>query len=448
VHPRSDEIREDNHMLVSFSVSNFRSFAAEETFSLVASKHLGDSHPAHAVPIPDSDEKVLRVGVFYGANGAGKSNLFKALRFVKSFALEPRAGILRDKFRFNEHGDGPSSFDLQFIVADKLYRFGFKLDDQHVTEEWLVRVVGKEERPLYERTTDSEGKVTVEAAGLKGQQKISTLATIGGPPYQSFLATIRATLVNPADIGNELSVILSWFENGLNLVPPGQGLDRVGLLSRDIEFWRFAENFLRGASTGVGSLKITRQPLSEDDVRGLYPDLASRVKELQHEAEFLLPDRHKLVISIDVYGTRTYFRINVEAGHRMNGKADVTLDFADESDGTQRLLDLTPALYASQKRSQLYFFDEIERSLHPKLVWEFFEFFLKAGIHGQLIVTTHESNLLDLDLLRRDEIWFAEKDLEGATHLYSLADLKARDDVEIRKHYLQGRFGAVPFFGN
>ncbi|HKT50165.1 MAG TPA: AAA family ATPase, partial [Candidatus Angelobacter sp.] len=97
----------------------------------------------------------------------------------------------------------------------------------------------------------------------------------------------------------------------------------------------------------------------------------------------------------------------------------------------------------------VYFIDEIDRSLHPILIWKFLEYFLRSCKEGrqQVILTTHESNLLDLALLRRDEIWFAEKDDKGATRLYSLSDFKVRKDLEIRKHYLQGRFGAVPFLG-
>jgi AAA15 family ATPase/GTPase len=127
----------------------------------------------------------------------------------------------------------------------------------------------------------------------------------------------------------------------------------------------------------------------------------------------------------------------------------VSLDLQEESDGTRRLLNLIPALQ-THGGSAVYFIDEIDRSLHPMLVWKFLEFFLKspADGHRQIIVTTHESNLLDLDLLRRDEIWFAEKDQDAATHLYSMVDFKVRKDHEIRKHYLQGRFGAVPFLGN
>jgi hypothetical protein len=150
-----------------------------------------------------------------------------------------------------------------------------------------------------------------------------------------------------------------------------------------------------------------------------------------------------------IKGYRVY-QISVQAAHEHERGKVVRLELAEESDGTRRLLNLISALHRLRTIGGVYIIDEIDRSLHPMLVKEFLEFFLKsrsAGA-GQIIVTTHESNLLDQDLLRRDEIWFAEKDQSAATRLYSLLDFKVRNDLEIRKHYLQGRFGAVPFLGN
>src|SRR3989338_4864944 len=194
-------------MIVSFSVSNFRSFSSEETFSLVASKRLAGSHEEHAVSIPDSEEKVLRTAVLYGANGAGKSNLFKALRYLKSTALRQRkknSGTGREAFRFGGGADESSSFDLQFMTGNRLYRFGFKAEDQKITEEWLVRVTGGKEKPVYERITDKDGKVTIKAPGLKtAGEKLKALVKVGGLQNQSFLSTINANLDTP-DFGKEL----------------------------------------------------------------------------------------------------------------------------------------------------------------------------------------------------------------------------------------------------
>src|SRR5271165_2755471 len=157
-------------MIVSLSVSNFRSFFSEETFSLAASNRLSGTHDDHVIPIPNSDNNVLKIGVLYGANGAGKSNLFKALRYIRAVALgrrEKRRGTAREQFRLAGNTEDPSSFDLQFIADEKLYRFGFKADDLRITEEWLAEVTGGREKTIYERITTSDGQVKVDAPGLK-----------------------------------------------------------------------------------------------------------------------------------------------------------------------------------------------------------------------------------------------------------------------------------------
>lgn len=134
-------------MLVSFAVSNFRSFAATQTFSLIASPRLDSAHEDHALTIPDSDERVLRVGVIYGANGAGKSNLLAALRFVRHIATvqrnQSRTTVVRNPFRLANLHDQPSTFDLQFIAADKLYRYSLRLDDERIIEERLLHNRGQ-----------------------------------------------------------------------------------------------------------------------------------------------------------------------------------------------------------------------------------------------------------------------------------------------------------------
>jgi energy-coupling factor transporter ATP-binding protein EcfA2 len=443
-------------MIVSFSVSNFRSFSTEETLSLVASNRLSGSHDDHAVPIPDSKEKVLRAAVLYGANGAGKSNLLKALRYLKSVALWPRkknSGTGREPFRFDGPPDAPSSLDLQFIAADKLYRFGFKVDDERITQEWLFQVAGNRQKPLYERTTDENGKVTVDADGLKGaSQKVVALATVGGPQNQSFLATVNATL-DAEDFGEELGRVLTWFKRSLNLIGPGQSVVYLApRLDQDSDFLRFAGDFLKSASTGIDHLEIVKKEIFKDEARTLLPDdFATRVLRDLREGEVWVrgQDGSDLLIKGSKGENRVY-QIGVHAAHEYEPGKFVRLELTEESDGTRRLLNLIPALHHLRTAGAVFVIDEIDRSLHPILVKEFLAFFLRScdASPRQLIVATHESNLLDQDLLRRDEVWFAEKDQTAATRLYSLLDFKVRNDLEIRKHYLQGRFGAVPFLGS
>jgi AAA15 family ATPase/GTPase len=446
-------------MIVSFSVANFRSFAAEETFSLVASHRFPGSHEDHAVTIPGSKEQVLHTAVIYGANGAGKSNLFKALKYVEEIALEPRkknSGTGREAFRLGEMPEEVSSFDLQFIVNEKLYRFGFKANDVRITEEWLVQVNGKREKAIYERVTDEKGKVTVEGPGFeKVSTKLAALATVGGPPNQSFLATIQATL-DAEDAGKELRSILKWFQHELRLIEPDQPIAPVGhLATKDSNFLNFAGAFLKLSSIGVENLRAQKIEMSESDLRSLLPErlVIKMLEELATDPNcktliFDAPGDGEIVIERS--DENHFYRITIQAAHQHRDGTEILFDLTDESDGTLRLLNLIPALYHLQSKSGVYFIDEIDRSMHPMLVWKFIEFFLKScvGARRQVIVTTHESNLLDLDLLRRDEIWFPEKDTTGATRIYSLADYKVRKDLEVRKHYLNGRFGAVPFLGD
>jgi AAA15 family ATPase/GTPase len=156
------------------------------------------------------------------------------------------------------------------------------------------------------------------------------------------------------------------------------------------------------------------------------------------------------VIIAEKIGDRLqYSLVQLKAAHRSQDGQAIPFGIEQESDGTKRILDLIPALHSFKQKPLCYFIDEIDRSLHPMLAREFIDFFFRSCQNrpAQLIVTTHESSLLDQDLLRRDEIWFAEKDEQGATKLYSLLDFAPRNDLDLRKNYLQGRFGAIPFLG-
>lgn len=445
-------------MIVSFSVSNFRSFSSEQTISLVASNRLGRDHEDHACTIPSSKEKVLKTAVLYGANGAGKSNLFKALRYLKTVALKPRkknGGMEREKFCFGVGVDEPSVFDLQFIANSKLYRYGVKVDDHRIIEEWLLEIIGSKQKTLYERITDEQGNVRVESGNREFTTgKLRALFTVGGPQNQSFLATIQATLVS-SDYGSELSEVINWFDDNLTFIGPDTSFGSLGhLLASDSDFLTFAGDFLRSASTGVSHLQPQKTEISEEELRNLLPKkfvsklLEDIVEDKDGIAVISLEQGNELLIERSE--ENHFYRISIQAAHEHQLGKVIPLDLGEESDGTRRLLNLLPALHFLQTGNAVFFIDEIDRSMHPILAKQFLEFFLKScqGGRHQIIITTHESNLLDLDMLRRDEIWFAEKDQTGASHLYSLADFNVRTDQDIRKRYLQGRYGAIPFLGD
>ena len=209
----------------------------------------------------------------------------------------------------------------------------------------------------------------------------------------------------------------------------------------------------------LGISQVITQELSVDVVDSLknehnLKELFERVYDVKHEVDFLFP----FVFHLNGQTRRFAFykdgNSNVKVieliAQTPSKNGMIEFEMPELSFGTQRILDLLPVLTTTEKYDYTIIIDEIDRSLHPELSRKFLEIFLQIskGIESQLIVSTHESSLLDLNLLRRDEIWFTEKDPNGATKLYSLEEFKPRHDTELRKAYLTGRFGAIPFISN
>jgi hypothetical protein len=218
---------------------------------------------------------VCCAGVVYGANGAGKSNLFKALRFLREMALGVRnkeEAIPLEPFLLDQT-PGVSRLDLQFVYLDNLYRYGVKLTDAQVDEEWLVRVVDGKEKIIFERITSEEGSVSVEL-GEAGSindpkfEKFAAMVKVGGPRNQTFLATVGSTL-DFSSWPERVSDAIHWFSR-LRLVSPGEPVRRnASTFINDDDLLSFAGQFLNAAATGIDRLQVARTTLSEEEVAGL-----------------------------------------------------------------------------------------------------------------------------------------------------------------------------------
>jgi uncharacterized protein len=255
------------------------------------------------------------------------------------------------------------------------------------------------------------------------------------------------------DVGETLTEVIEWLEGGLALIGPESIPDlSVQRLARDKEFRQFAGEFLKASATGVDQLRVDKTELSKEEARALFLR-ETRRSGLERGDDRPTsvprsPNTAELLVERTAEGEH-FYSVAIQAAHKPALHAESTLPLSEESDGTRRLLDLILAIYQMQPGKAVYFIDEIDRSLHPLLVYKYLEYFLRActGTPCQIIVTTHETHLLNLDLLRRDEVWFAEKDSSATTHLYPLTEFNVRKDLQVLKGYLGGRFGAVPPLG-
>ena len=443
-------------MLVQFSVENFLSFDEEQVFSMVATS--GDQHPAHLVPdVPRKGESLLRAAALYGANGAGKSNLVQAMRFAKNLIVEGTRGtqpIPVRPFKLGGHSGRPSKFEFILKTQGVLYNYGFRLDASRIHEEWLYATPNKHEVKFFERTTSEDGKVDVEVgpslSGRSGKQKqFLDFVAQGTRPNQLFFTQSIENNVAA------LSPISEWFHDVcLILSAEATSRDVEGRAHTDSSFVGFLSRFLCAADTGIETVTTEEVPFDFDRYVPEMPQeqrAEVQVVIAQMPVGFMTTirslDGERYALKRGKQGDPILVRFDMQ--HRGKDGQRVPFRICEESEGTQRLIHILPALFSLHMADEgVVIIDELDRRLHPMVSRLVVETALAGGNMGQLIFTTHDTNLLDLDLLRRDEIWFAEKDKGGASHLYSLAEFKTRTDLKIEKGYLNGRFGAIPFIGD
>lgn len=408
-------------------------------------------------------KSILPVAAIYGANAAGKSNLIKAIGFAKNLiVVGTRTGqvIPVSTFKLADYSKKPSRFQFIFIHKNVRYSYGFTLTSGQILEEWLYAIPENKKREVlyFERNTSDKKETKVEyGATLKGKRgknkQFLDFIAQGTRPNQLFLTEAVERNVK------ELIPIVNWFKRVLTILSAeshASGLEMEILNSR--EFTEFLGNFLKFAGTGIDSIGVDEVNLNIDSLFPTIPDvLREKIIEMLAEVDI----NSTMMIETNIWG-QSYILTKGEQGQtslmqlktKRRHEQGQLIDFSieEESDGTQGLINLIPALFMLKESSEkVILLDELDRRLHPLLSRQFLNFFLKCKTEksrSQLIFTTHDTNLLDLNLLRRDEIWFVEKDRQGASQLYSLAEFKIRPDLPIEKGYLNGRFGAIPFFGD
>lgn len=432
-------------MLIRFIVSNFLSFDEEREFNMLAGTFKTHKHHVYSSGKLD----LLKSAAIYGANGAGKSNLIKAIDFLQGIVLEGgiKKSVNDKKFKLNKSNvDKPISFEIEFSYEKKIYSYGVSLNQNFVTEEWLYESgVTTEAKMIFERKLTKSGKQELKLADK--YQKTPKQKLLRELMEESLLKSGELFLSKSEELKiDAIESVRSFISKRLIIIyPKSKSLSFIPQLVNSKKFSSFANELLQAFDTGVTELAV-----ESIDIEKYF---GSEDVELKAEIIEKLEDGDDIIFESEngsVLITKEDDKIVVKkmlAIHVNNEGQDIPFDLENESDGTKRLLDFIPAFDNMLQLDVTFIIDEIDQSLHPALLKALVSKIMSdETTKGQLIFTTHESYLLDLDIFRQDEIWFVEKDKKtGSSQIYSLSDFKPRYDLDIRKGYLKGRFGAIPF---
>lgn len=444
-------------MIIRFIAKNFCSFGEPIEFNLLpSSRQMKHLHHIYEL----DDFKFLKMSAIYGANGAGKSNLSKVLLAIQKFITTGKVEKFlygnRNKFVDNEE---TQAFVIEIIHDETPFLYGFELlNKEIVSEELYISSLGKgENKTLLKRSiTGGKNKLELHKEFYETEDNRALLTIL----EQNLLKKNTSALKTLLELENEkfsgISFFVNYFERCLNIIHPDSKPKGLALrLESEAEFKNYVIRMMRSFGIGISNIETETVSLIEiaeivdseniDTIKALIQDFKENdrkntVMQIRgpHTEEILfVKEDNEVVIK------KLSFR------HESKGQEGRLFTINEESDGTVRLLDYMPLFYDVVQNKKVYFVDEIERSIHPLLIKQLLEKFAKDDkTQGQLIFTTHETNLLDQDILRTDEIWFIEKDLRGSSKMYPLSDFKEHHSKNIRKGYLNGRYGAIPFLGN
>ncbi len=426
-------------MLLQFSVSNYRSIKDTITFSMLSSSKNENSFKIKKY-------NLLNSAVIYGANASGKSNLLRAMAFMRRIVLNKTKVIQstdtlpHDPFRLNSSTkDASSTFEIVFFIDEIKYRYGFELDNTTIYAEWLYADEKGKEAKLFYR--DSEDEEYVNPKFKEGYIF-----------FDNSKSKIRVSL-NQLFIwkcdqdGGEISKsILKWF-NSFNLI---DGLDHRGFVNytmnkmEDENFKKEIVNLVKTADIGIEDINVNKEEISKEFFYEKTPYKVDYIDDLVESGKNIIP----IIKTIHTIYNEDNIAILDENGKEK--KEIFELD-DEESVGTQKFFKMSAPILNTLEKGKILIIDELDASLHPMLTKHLIKLFSDKEINtknAQLIFATHDTNLLKPQIFKRDQIWFTEKDKYGSTTLYSILEIKgvrANDDFE--KQYIQGKYGAVPYLG-
>lgn len=451
-------------MLIRFNVKNFLSFSEREDgkteeFSMLAGKvrskkeHLYDNGKI----------KLLKFAAVYGANAAGKSNLVKALGFMRQIVLKGLPEGYTDRYckASDENKDKESYFEVEIVIDEKYYAYGFEviLSQGRFVSEWLVELsADNKEKVIFTRDITNGKYEFGEEVSQKGLiDKLNVYAEDVQKDSSVLLLSImnqnKKTLYQQYERASVFQDVYMWMRKELDINYPERPISNYSYMA-ETENVEEVCRIISAFGTGITDFKMVEVPI-ETVLRRMPKEIQEKVAEdLEKKLTDSKKDKKTNEVGIIMRSNHDFFIVNIDKKENIicktikfsHGNENTLFNLSEESDGTVRILDLLEVLLTEEAKT--YVIDELDRCLHPSLTYKFVDTFLQLAAQKniQLIVTTHESRLLDFDLLRRDEVWFVNKRKSGESDIYSLEEYNARFDQKIDKAYLEGRYGGVPVF--
>ena len=395
----------------------------------------------HRVPrIERFRTRLLPIAAIFGGNASGKTSFFRALSFARSLVVDGTSQfgepIPVEPFRLDEDSETrPSRFSFDLLIDDAIYGYSFSVTAMEVEGEELSVQASTVKKALYTRTKD----------GIQFHRSL--------PNIDKLSMAFRLTRDNQLFLTSSLAhnvrdfhSIYRWFDECLELIAPDSRFAPVKYLANEYVLDSSVNEALLRLDLGLVRLDTQEVPLESLLSKGLITEIQKTLKARQSAIVGVGTSSRYVV-------TRQHGKLRAQklvTYHRNSHGREVMLEFSDESDGSQRVIDLLPAFLdlASSECNKTYVIDEFDRSLHPMLTRWLLEHYLdRSSQHSrsQLLLSAHDVHLIDQSLLRRDEMWMAETDRHGASHLIAFCEYKGlRKDKDILKAYLQGRVGGIP----
>lgn len=440
-------------MLINFTVSNFKSIKDELLFNMAPAKRLQTMKEHVLVAKTKKKAEAMPVGAIYGANGSGKSNFIEALAFMKE-RVQSDDVMTALPFRLADDAqeEKPSTFTVLFSFQKVVYSYGFSVQGRIIRQEWLSAYFTAKETMLFERYwEDDEPRIDF------GHRLISN--TKGGKSFLGFIFQglkeeqlfLREAVKRNVSL---LEPVQEWFSDYVFVIRPSSRAValEVALQSQPKALQKMNEQLL-AMGINLEKLEIHRKKFNSNQYAN---QLDEEESERFRSALENMQEDEVIELSVKSFGRPQYIQkkdnelslISFEVCHKRQDGKQVNFDISTASSGFMRMLDLLPALDFAEKEDTLIVVDEIESSLHTLLsqyfIKQYVEIVTRSQNGSQLIFSTHDTNLLNSDILRSDEIWFMEKDSCFSSQLCNLVEFEQTTGLNYEKGYLAGRFGGIP----